>query len=174
MIPLLPNPYVLLAAAGAALVLSASSFYGGHHWATTKAEAVRAKQADQYIVQLLAANKRGDEVAAKLAVAEAHVITKTVEVIKHVPQVTTGTTPCLSGAAVSLLNPDADWEAVYPATGQPDGESPATPAAPGGDVAAASDRDVAFWIATANQQYEVAAARLNALIEATQKEFNLR
>ena len=160
------NPYMILAAAGAALALSASSFYGGHHWATTKAEAERAQQADQYIKQLHVAVKRGDEAAAKLATAEGRIVVKTVEVIKHVPQVTTGTVQCLSGDAVSLLNPGADWGSVYPATGQPDDQSPAAPAAPDRDVAAASDRDVAYWIADANRQYEIAAARLNALIDA--------
>lgn len=153
------NQYVWLGAVGVAMLLALSSFGAGHHWATTKAEAERAKQADQYTQQLQAAIKRGNEIEAKLAVAESRVVTRTVEVIKHVPQVTTGTTPCLSSAAVSLLNQAPD-SSVYPATSKPDGESSAE--------ASASDRDIAYWIAEANRQYEIAAARLNALIEFNQ------
>lgn len=158
------NPYTALAAAGAALVLSGGSFYGGHHWATTKAEAERAALADAHIKQMQVEIKRADVLAAQLATAEGRIVIKTVEVIKHVPQVTTGTTPCLSADAVSLLNPGTAWGPVYPAAGQPDDSGAAAPATPGGDAAAASDRDVAYWIAEANQQYETAAARLNALI----------
>lgn len=154
------NPYVLLGAASAALALSVGSFSAGHHWATTKAEAERARQADVYTAQLHEAIAYGSEVAAKLAAAEGRIVIKTVEVIKHVPQVTTGTTPCLSGAAVSLLNSGADEQRVSPNPGEPDGESPAAPAA--------TDRDVAYWIAEANRQYEVAAARLNAIIDVNQ------
>lgn len=161
------NPYVLLGAAGAALALSAGSFYAGHDWATTKAEAAQVEQAAAYTAKLHEAILYGSEVAAKLAAAEGRVIVKTVEVIKHVPQVTTGTTPCLSAAAVGLLNPGSGWGPSYQATGQPDGESAAPPAAADRD---ASDRDIAYWIAEANQQYETAAARLNALIDWNQNQ----
>lgn len=156
------NPYMIMAAAGAALALSGSSFYAGHHWATTKAEAAQVEQAAAYTKKLHEAIAYGSEVAAKLAAAEGRIVVKTVEVIKHVPSVTTGTTPCLSAAAVSLLNPGATWGPSYPATGRPVDQGSGSPSTADRD---ASDRDIAYWIATANQQYETAAARLNALID---------
>lgn len=151
------NPYVLLGAAGAALALSAGSFYAGHDWATTKAEAAQVEQAAEHALKLHEAILYGSTVAAKLAAAEGKIVIKTVEVIKHVPQVTTGTTPCLSADAVSLLNPGADEGRVPTATGEPADQSPSAPSA--------SDRDVAYWIVETNRQYETAAARLNALID---------
>lgn len=156
------NPYVLLAAAGAALALSAGSFYAGHDWATTKAESERARQAAAYAEQLHEAFAYGNEVAARLAAAEGKIVIKTVEVIKHVPQVTTGRL-CLDADAVGLLNPGADWGPVYPSAGQPADQSPSAPTAAGGN--AASDRDIAYWIADANRLYETCAARMNALAD---------
>lgn len=51
------NPYILLGAAGAALALSAGSFYAGHHWATTQAEAERAKMVAAQLEVERVANK---------------------------------------------------------------------------------------------------------------------
>ena len=132
-----------------------SGFYAGHHWATTSAEAARAKAADAHIKQMNAELKRSDALAARLVTAEGRIVIKTVEVIKHVPNVTTGRL-CLGADAVRLLQPTAQ-AAQHSPPGEPAGESPA--------VAPASDRDVAYWAAEANRQYETAAARLNALIE---------
>lgn len=164
-IPSFASPYVLLGAAAAALALSAGGFTAGHHWATTKAEAAQVKQAAAYTKKLHEAIAYGSEVAAKLSAAEGRIVIKTVEVIKHVPSVTTGRL-CLDAAAVSLLNPGATWGPTYKAAGQPDDQGAATPATAGGN--AASDTDLAYWIAEANRQYEVAAARLNALIDFNQ------
>lgn len=152
---LIPAPYRALAVLVAVLALVAGGFYAGHDWATTKAEAAKVKAAEAHIKRINQAIEHGNELTRKLAAAEARVITRTVEVVKHVPSVTSGT-PCLSGAAVGLLQPGADWGPYQPA-GQPAAESPAH--------AAASDRDVAYWIADANQRYETCAARLNALVD---------
>ena len=149
------NPYTALAAAGVALALSAGSFYGGHHWATTKAEAARAALVDAHIAQLQAETHRADVAAAALATAEGRIITKTVEVIKYVPSVTTGRL-CLDADAVGLLQPGAHW-GPYPSTGEPAGQ--------GAAHAAASDRDVAYWAAEANRLYETCAERMNALAD---------
>lgn len=145
--------WIMLAAVAA---LFGSGVYSGHRWATTKAAAARTRAADAHLVQLHAEIRRADAAAAALATAEGRIVTKTVEVIKHVPQVTTGTTPCLSGAAVSLLNYGTDWGPYQPA-GEPAAESPTH--------AAASDRDVAYFIADANRLYETCAGRLNALVD---------
>jgi len=147
--------WILLAAVAA---LFGSGVYSGHHWATTKADAARARAADAYLVQLQAETRRADAAAAALAIAEGRIVTKTVEVIKYVPSVTTGRL-CLDADAVGLLQPGAHW-GPYPSTGEPAGQ--------GAAHAAASDRDVAYWAAEANRQYETAAARLNALIDFNQ------
>lgn len=161
MLSLIPIQYRAWAALLLAFSLLSGGFYSGHHWAMTKADAARAKLADAHIKQIKAEIKRSDVLAGKLSAAEGRIVIKTVEVIKHVPQVTTGTTPCLSGAAVRLLNYGTDWGPYQPA-GEPAAESPAHAAASDRD---ASDRDVAYWIATANQQYETCAGRLNALVD---------
>jgi prophage endopeptidase len=152
---LIPLPYRIIGG----LVLLAALFGGGvalgHHWATVAAEAQRVKERDAYIAQIGIQLKRADMLSAQLSQAEARVITKTVEVIKYVPKVTTGRL-CLDSGAVSVLQPTSHPD-VPEAPGKPPAESP--------PVAAASDRDVAYWIAGANQQYETCAQRLNALID---------
>lgn len=156
MLNLIPIQYRALAALLLALSLLSGGFYAGHRWASTKAEAARAKLVDTQVKQLHAETRRADAASAALSVAEARVITKTVEVIKYVPSVTTGTVHCLSGAAVSLLQPGSGG-GPQPAAVQLVAESPAN--------LAASDRDVAYWIADANRLYEVCAERINGAVD---------
>lgn len=167
MLNLIPLPYRILAAVLVALALFGGGIGVGHRWAANAAEADRAKEAKAALVKLNEQIARGNSLSDRLSKAESVVVTKTVEVIKHVPIVTTGRL-CLGADAVSLLQPATDTAGTPPAS-PPVAESPPTLAASDRDVAgtggAASDRDVAMWIAIANQQYEVAAARLNALIE---------
>jgi hypothetical protein len=91
-------------------------------------------------------------------VAEGTIITKTVEVIKYVPKVTTGRL-CLGSDAVSLLQPGATAR-INPATRKPVTEDA---------NASASDTDIAYWVAAANKDYETCAERLNTLIDAVQR-----
>lgn len=149
------NPYSLLGGCITALALFTGGFATGKDWAETRAEAERVHLVEQQAQRMRQEVARGDTLAAKLASAEGQIVIKTVEVIKHVPTVTTGR-KCLDPAAVGLLQPGAA-AAPDDAPGKPDAEN--------ADAPAASDRDVAFWIADANQQYDTCAARLNALID---------
>lgn len=149
------NPYVLLGALVGMTALFTGGFATGKDWAETHAAAERAALVEEQDRLLHAEIARGNTLAAQLAAAEGRIVIKTVEIIKHVPTVTTGR-KCLDPAAVSLLQPGAAAPQSA-APGKPDAESAGAPAA--------SDRDVAFWIADANQQYDTCAARLNALID---------
>lgn len=152
---LIPAPYRLLAALLLALALFGGGVYSGYRWAATQAEASSAAAAKEHLRQINAELARNHQLAGQLAAAESRIVIKTVEVIRHVPSVTTGRL-CLDAAAVSLLQPGAAW-GPYQSAGQP--------AAKGAAHAAASDRDVAYWAAEANRQYETCAARINALID---------
>lgn len=147
-------PYRILAVVLLALGLLGGGFYAGSSWSITKAEAQRAKEQEAYIAELGRQAKRADALSAQLSQAEGQIVTKTVEVIKYVPKVTTGRL-CLDSAAVSVLQPASDPD-VPKAPGKPPAESP--------PALAASDRDVAYWVATANQLYDTCAQRLNTLI----------
>lgn len=148
-------PYRTWIMLAAVVALFGSGVYSGHHWATTKADAARAKAAEAHLAQLHAEVRRADAAAAALATAESKIVVKTVEVIRHVPTVTTNRL-CLGPAAVRLLQPGTDWR-LYQAAGEP--------ADQGAAHAAASDRDVAYWAAEANRLYETCAARMNALAD---------
>lgn len=148
-------PYRMWLMLAAVVALFGGGVWSGHHWATTKADAARAVAADLAVQRIRAEMQRADALAARLAAAESKIVIKTVEVIRHVPTVTTGRL-CLDAAAVSLLQPGAAW-GPYQSAGQPAGQ--------GSAHAAASDRDVAYWAAEANRQYETCAARINALID---------
>lgn len=96
------------------------------------------------------------KLSAELLAREEKVVYVTKEIIKYVPKYTTGK-PCLSADAVSLLNSrpsDNDKAETGP---EPTPQGPAAPAA--------TDSDVAYWIANANGLYSTCAARLNALID---------
>ncbi len=152
---LIPMPYRILAVVLVALALLAGGFYTGYDWHRTKTDAAMVKEREAQLVQLNAQIKRADAASEKLAAAEGRIVTKTVEVIKYVPQVTTGRL-CLDAVAVGMLQPDYPW-GTDKATGKHAAESPSH--------AAASDRDVAYWIADANRSYETCAERLNALAD---------
>lgn len=148
------NPQVLLAAGVALMVAFSGSFYAGHEWAVTKADARRAREHDAYMAEINKQLGRNRELSAAIAQAEQTLNLKTTEVIKHVPKVTTGK-PCLGAGAVSLLQPGS----------APHLKTPARDAVAEGPAASASDADVAYWIADANRGYETCAGRLNTLID---------
>lgn len=144
--------WIMLAAVAA---LFGSGVYSGHRWATTVADAARVRAAAASLAQMQAETRRADAATAALASAESKIVTKTVEVIRYVPTVTTGRL-CLGADAVGLLQPGTHWGPYQPA-GKPTDQGPAH--------AAASDRDVAYWAAEANRLYETCAARMNALAD---------
>lgn len=148
------NPQILLAAILSVITSLGLGFYSGYDWATTKAEAQRANDQDAYNAQLKRQLAHANDLSKALSISEGRIVTKTVEVIKYVPKVTTGA-PCLNAATVSLLQPGTD-PGLRPPTGA---------LAPEGSAAASSDTDIAVWIATANQYYETCAARLNSLVD---------
>ncbi|OYW62738.1 MAG: hypothetical protein B7Z31_00260 [Rhodobacterales bacterium 12-65-15] len=155
MFSLVPLPYRILAAVLLGLALFGSGVGIGRHWAANAAEAERAKEAKAALAALNAQIARGNTLSARLAQAEGQVVIKTVEVIKNVPIVTTGRL-CLGADAVRLLHPATDTASKPPAS-PPAAESP--------PALAASDRDVAYWVASANAQYDTCALRLNALVD---------
>jgi hypothetical protein len=152
---MIPTAYRPLAGLLLALALVGGGFYAGQDWATTKAEAAHAAQLEAQIAATDAEHRRADALTRQLASAEGRVVIRTVEVIKHVPEVTTGRL-CLGSDAVGLLHPSTDW-GPYQTPGQPAAESP--------PAAAASDRDVVLWAAEAQQRYATCAARLNTLVD---------
>lgn len=148
------NPTIILAALVAALLTLSGGFAAGNHWAVTKHEAALAQQQREHMAEMDRQRAHADELSNALSIAEGRVITKTVEVIKYVPKVTTGA-PCLNAATVSLLQPGSDPSLRPPSvTLTTEGASPAS-----------SDTDVAYWIAEANRHYETCALRLNTLID---------
>ena len=155
MFALVPLPYRILAGFILIGVLIGAGFAAGHHVASNAAEVDKAKLAQAALVNLNAQIKIGNDLSDQLAKAEATVITQTVEVIKHVPTVTTGRL-CLSPDAVSLLQPS---------TPTATDKTPRTPVAESPPALAATDRDVVYWINDANAQYDTCALRLNALID---------
>lgn len=155
MFSLVPLPYRILAAVLLGLALFGSGVGIGHRWAANAAEVERAKEAKAALAALNAQIARGNTLSAQLSQAEGQIVTKTVEVVKYVPKVTTGRL-CLDSAAVSVLQPASDPD-MPKAPGKPPAESP--------PALAASDRDVAYWVATANQLYDTCALRLNALVD---------
>ena len=148
------NPQIILAAIISMIAALGLGFYSGQDWANTKHEAQRARDMDAHQIAMDKQRAHADELSNALSIAEGRVITQTVEVIKHVQNVTTGQ-PCLNAATVSLLQPGAD-----PSLRPPTGALATEGAAP-----ASSDTDIAGWIATANQYYETCALRLNALVD---------
>lgn len=130
-------------------------FFAGYRAASNKSAARQLVAERAASARYQAEVARGNALSARLARAETAVQIKTVERIKYVPQVTTGRR-CLDPDAVRLLN-GAGIPRLSQAARQPAAESPAAPAA--------SDADVAGWIASAHGQYETCAARLNGLID---------
>lgn len=134
----------------------AMGYTSGKKQATDACSAAKLVELQEYQAEYKKATDRANVLSQKLATRETEIVYRTKEVIKYVPKVTTGR-PCLSSAAVRMLNHRPDKPAVPETPSQPIAESPAQPAA--------TDTDVAYWIADANGQYEICAARLNGLID---------
>lgn len=113
----------------------------------------RARAAADAAAELKAAVTRGNELAARTAAAEATRDTALEETRNALRKVTTGK-PCLSGAAVRLLNDAAGFKTDLPAaTGQP----------AGADAPVATDTDVALWAAHARRSYDTCRGRIDAV-----------
>lgn len=116
----------------------------------------RARDAEVAAEEITAATKRGNELAARAAAAEATRDTALQETQDALRKITTGK-PCLSGAAVRLLNQS---NGIKP----PD--LPAAPGQPAGaDAAFATDTDVAQWAAYAIRSYDTCRGRLDAIAD---------
>lgn len=135
----------------AALAALAAALWG-HGYATgleRESDRRDAQDADQRQKAVTLGNRLSGSLARKNAVTNAN----TQEVLKNVPNVTTGR-KCLGASAVRLLNdpaPHLSTPAWKPAAPPPSAE--------------ASDRDVAGWIATTRGQYKLVADQLNGLID---------
>ena len=162
---LLSGPFGLLVKLGllAAFVggVYAMGYTNGKKRATDACAAEKLVELQKYQAAYQKATDRANVLSQKLATRETEIVYRTKEVIKYVPQVTSNR-PCLSSAAVRMLNHRPDKPAVPETPSKPVAESPAEPAA--------TDTDVAYWIADANGQYEICAARVNALIDFFAKE----
>lgn len=126
----------------------------GYRWHKAGSDAAEIKRMADSDRRLRAEIARGNDLSARLAAAESDIKTRTVEVIKHVPSVTTGRR-CLDIAAVRLLQPGSG-NGIKPPAGTSVAESTG---------AFASDTDVGYWIAGANDGYDTCAERLNALVD---------
>lgn len=116
----------------------------------------RARDAEVAAEEITAATKRGNELAARAAAAEATRDTALEETRNALRKVTTGK-PCLSGAAVRLLNESGGLKAA---------DLPTTPGQPvGADAAFATDTDIALWAAHARRSFDTCRGRVDALRE---------
>ena len=160
---LIPAPYRLIATIGLVVAFTAGvyamGYTKGNKHATDACSAEKLAAVQKYQAEYQKAVDRANALAQKLATRESKIIYRTKEVIKNVPKVTTGKS-CLNSAAVRMLN-YRDNSAVPETPGKPAPES--TPDAP------VTDTDTAYWIADAISQYEIAASRLNALIDYFEK-----
>ena len=150
------NPWVVLAVVAALAGSHAYIYSLGKTREKDAAAQIQLKAKKKYQADYQLAIARGNTLAQQLATRETEIVYRTKEVIKNVPQVTTGR-PCLSSAAISMLNYRPDTNAVPEATGKPAPEDAAAPAA--------TDTDVAYYLADASGQYETCASRLNSLID---------
>jgi prophage endopeptidase len=114
----------------------------------------RARDAAESAAELQAAVSRGNELAARVAAAEATRDTALQETQHALRKTTTGR-PCLNAGAVRLLNGPGLAAPMPAAAGQP----------AGADAPAASDTDVAFWAAHARRAYDTCRGRIDALNE---------
>lgn len=136
---------------------------GSHTWAYFKGSGARDDEvkvenaklekqvAEAYRVQVEFGNLKAAEVETQRENSAA----KLTEVLSNVHKVTSNR-PCLSSAAVGLLN-GTSTRLGLPAS--PPGAAAESPA----DVA--SDTDVTQWIAKSKEQYEGCASRLNGIID---------
>lgn len=116
----------------------------------------RADDARAAAEVITAALKRGEDLLVRVAAAESTRDIALQETRDALRKVTTGK-PCLSGAAVRLLNESNGIKAAVPAV--PPGE-PAR-----ADAAVATDTDVAQWVAYAIRSYDTCRGRLDAIAD---------
>lgn len=171
------------------LIIAAALLLGGfaagwvaQGWrADAKISALQAEQRkrDAQAADLIAQAERDNRArleraaaAADAAVVEANAraaaADRQAQELRHALETATSATrPCLSGAAVRLLNTPA-----APGAGNPGLRLPAHPASPAAASAtaaadpgepAASERDIAGWIVTARQMYDACSARVDAI-----------
>lgn len=136
----------------AALVMLVLAVWG--HGYTTGLTRESDRRDAQDLARLKTAVNLGNRLSGQLAGKQAATNAKTLEVMRNVPKVTTGR-PCLGASAVSLLNDAPDSHLPTPAG------KPADPP----KAVAATDRDVAGWVAGAKGQYKLVADQLDALID---------
>lgn len=161
---LIPAPYRILATIGLVVALLGSvyamGYTKGNKRATADCEAAKVAELKKYQAEYQKAVDRANLLAQKLATRETEIVYRTKEVIRNVPKVTDNKS-CLNPAAVRVLNARPNT-GVSETPGKPDAKSPADAPA---DSPGATDTDIAYWAAEAISQYEIAAARLNALID---------
>lgn len=102
--------------------------------------------------KLIAEYQRGNSLANQLAQAESTIAKKSKELNREIARHTTGS-QCLNPDTVRLLN--APEASVPTGTGESATENGAI----------ATDTDVAWWITTAREQFDICRARLGALID---------
>lgn len=162
---LLSGPYGIALKIGLVVAFIGSvyafAYTNGNKRATDACSAEKLAAVQKYQAEYQKAVDRANVLAQKLATREAEIVYRTKEVIKNVPKVTDGKS-CLNSAAVRMLNHRGDDNALP--------EAPGKPAAKSTPDAAVTDTDTAYWIADAISQYEIAAARLNALVDYFEKQ----
>jgi hypothetical protein len=154
MLSLIPLPYRILIAAAAAAIAFSFGYLQGEAHAQAKADAAQVVADKAHAANVAKYVALNNALSGRLAVAEGTIVTKTVEVVKYVPKYTTGRL-CLSSDAVRLLQPGGTAR-VGSATSKPNAEDANQ---------SASDTDIAYWVAAANEDYETCAVRLNTLID---------
>ena len=121
----------------------------------------KARAVQEAAEELQAAVKRGNELAARVTAAEATRDTALQETQHALRKETTGK-PCLSGAAVRLLNESAGLKPTVSAV------PPGQPARD--DAAVATDTDIAQWVAFAIRSYDTCRGRLDAIADFYEEE----
>lgn len=136
------------------LALAAVSYWAGDHNRNNAWLAQQAKQEHAALVQLQAAQARGDALSAGLLAQQTRIDALKKESRRALSEATSGR-PCLDAAALRVLDaaPGID---VMPA---PAGDAAAT------DERFASDTDIGLWAAEAGAHFETCRARLDALID---------
>lgn len=160
MINPIPLPYRILAATIAAAALFLSGLGIGIKWESGRNAEALVKAQQEFQIKYRKEVEHGNALAAQVEEAKRNIQIRTVKIVKRIPVVTDGR-PCLGPDAVRLLN-GTDKPTLRETARQPAGES--------SRAFAASDRDVANWIASANEQYDHCAAQLNGLIDVVNSE----
>lgn len=133
---------------------------------TAEREAERQKRLARALEEALAAQRRGDDLAAQVAASDAARIEIGKERDDALRKITTGR-PCLDGPVVRLL----DGAARVPAdpglrlSAAAGGAAHAAAAAAADWGATASDTDVALWAWRARDRYDACRERIDALRE---------